>query len=157
MESAVNILIGLFQDAWGVLVVFAGMALMIGLMVTLLKSTAAQALGADLITAHVILSGAGMFMFALLAFYGVPAIAKSIKVSAPSCGPLADLSNAAAMVIAAIGAIRMLYSVVLGLTMSAAGAPGGVSRAAVEIVSIALGMIAATVIVPIVTAFLGQC
>jgi len=157
MVDAVNILLGIFQDAWGVIVFLIGVFVVLGLTVIVLKGTVAQALGSNIFVTQAVLSALGLLLFVLMAFYAIPAIVKSITISTPNCGPITDLGNAAALAIGAVGAMRMLYSTFRGVAMTAVGAPAGISQSAFEIGLVLFGMLAASAIVPIVTAFLGGC
>jgi len=157
MFEALQIILSILRDAWAVIASLIAAIAVLALLVTFLKSTSGHMMGSSNLVGGAIITGAGLIMFVLFGFYGIPAMVQSIQINVPDCGPITELGQAAAMFIGAAGAVRMLLSIFSAVAMSAAGAPVELSRSIVEIGLVLLGMLAATVAVPVATAFFGAC
>jgi hypothetical protein len=157
MATAGEILLGVLREAWDVLVIVTIALAILALLSQVLRSAAGNLLGANPITAQAITSGAGLLLLVLFGFLGIPAMVKSIHITAPSCGPISELGQLAATLIGAFVAFRMLRSVFVAVATTAAGAPNAISNALLEIGGAVLGMLVAVVAVPVATAFFGAC
>jgi hypothetical protein len=157
MATAGEILLGILREAWGVLVIVTIILAMLALLTQILRSTAGQVLSANPMVAEAISSSAGLLLLVLFGFLGIPVMVKSIRIAAPSCGPISELGQLAATLIGAFVAFRMLRSVFVAVATTAAGAPNSVSNALLETGGAILGMLVAVVAVPVATAFFGAC
>ena len=157
MAAAGEILLNVLREAWGVLVVVTLALAMLVLLAQFLRSTAGHLLSANPMVAEAISSTAGLLLLVLFGFLGIPALVKSIRIAAPSCGPISELGQLAATLIGAFVAFRMLRSVFVAVATTAAGAPSAVSNALLETGGAILGMLVAVVAVPVATAFFGAC
>jgi len=157
MAAAGEILLGVLREAWAVLVIVTITLAMLALLTQVLRSTAGHILSANPMVAEAISSGAGLLLLVLFGFLGIPVMVKSIRIVAPSCGPISELGQLAATLIGAFVAFRMLRSVFVAVATTAAGAPSAVSNALLETSGAILGMLVAVVAVPVATAFFGAC
>ncbi|MFZ1042762.1 MAG: hypothetical protein WAN58_15780, partial [Anaerolineales bacterium] len=80
----------------------------------------------------------------------------SVSIST-TCGPAADVGQAAAYVMAAIAAVRMAKAAFTAMFSAMSGAGSGMSDAITEAGEAVLGMLLISVAVPVVAAFLGAC
>lgn len=157
MTSAADIILGVLRDTWNLLAVVTTVFAILALLVQFLKGSAAFSLGLDSGVAKSISSVAGVFLFVLVGFYTVPVLARSVTVTAPTCGPVSRLGEFAAAIIGALGALRMLKAVFGAAAMAAAGSPVEFGSAVFDIGVTLLGMLLATVAIPVAAAFFGAC
>jgi len=157
MTPAVDIILAVFRDTWGLLVTVISALIILGLLVQVLKGTSAYMFGSSPAASQAVISSAGLVLVALTGFYVIPALAHSVVITAPSCGPVSRLGEIAAVLISVTGALRMLLAVLNTVAISAAGAPQNAGTTIAEIGIVLFGMLLATVAVPVATAFFGVC
>lgn len=160
MNAVANILLGIFRDAWQVLVV---VTLAIGLLAALaqiLRLSAGSLTGASLWVREAIAGVTGVLMLVLFAFLGIPVLVQATASSIPGgtgCGPINDLGVFSASLIAGLAGLRMLKSTFMAVLSASAGGSVNTSAALIEIAEAIFGMLLASIAVPAAAAFLGSC
>ena len=157
MIAAFEIVLGILREAWGVLVGVTIALSLLALLIQVLRSTAGNILGANPLIAQAVTAGSGLLILVLFAFLGIPAMVQSIQITAPNCGPVAELGELAAMLIGAVVALRMMKAITVTVAMAAAGGPAGFSDALLEVGAALVGMLIAVAAVPVAAAFFGAC
>ena len=159
MSEMTRILLEFLARSWSVLVGALVIFGLVGLLAQTLRSVSAVLTGARRGWALALSSAAGLIFVVLFGLLGVPALAAASGVAAgtAACGPLADLGEAAAQVLAALGALRMLWTMVRTSAGLAAGAPADVAAALVESGEAVFGMLLAAAAGPLAAHFLGVC
>ncbi len=157
MAAASEILLGILREAWGVLVGITIALSLLTLLIQVLRGTAGNLLGANPLIAQALSASGGLLILVLLAFVGIPAMVQSIQITAPNCGPVAELGELAAVLIGAVAALRMLKAITVTVAMAAAGGPAGFSDALFEVGAALVGMLIAVAAVPVAAAFFGAC
>ncbi len=160
MSGVADILLGIFRDAWQVLVV---VTLAIGLLAALaqiLRLSAGTLIGANLWVWEAIAGMTGVLMLVLFAFLGIPVLVQATADSIPGgagCGPINDLGVFSASLIAGLAGLRMLKSTFLAVLSASAGGSANTSTALIEIAEALFGMLLASIAVPAAAVFLGAC
>ncbi len=157
MIAAGEIVLGILREAWGVLVAISIAFAMLALLIQLLRGMTGNLLGANPLIAQAVTASGGLLILVLFAFLGIPAMVQSIQITAPNCGPVAELGELAAMLIGAVVALRMLMAITVAVTMAAVGGSDGFSDALLEVGAALLGMLIAVAAVPVTAAFFGAC
>ncbi len=157
MIAAGEIILGILREAWGVLVTVTIAITLLALLVQVLRGTAGNLLSANPLITQAVTASGGLLILVLFAFMGIPAMVQSVQITAPSCGPVAELGELASMLIGAVVALRMLKAITLAVAMAAAGGPAGISDTLLEVGAALVGMLIAVAVVPVAAAFFGAC
>jgi len=157
MIAAGEIVLGILREAWGVLVAVTISFAVLAVLIQVLKSTAGNILGANPLIAQSVTASGSLIVLVLFAFLWIPALVQSIQITAPNCGPVAELGELAALLIGAVAALRMLKAITLAVAMAAFGGPAGISDALLEGGAALFGMLIAVTAVPVAAAFFGAC
>ena len=157
MIAAGEIVLGILREAWGVLVAVTISFAVLAVLIQVLKSTAGNILGANPLIAQSVTASGSLIVLVLFAFLWIPALVQSIQITAPNCGPVAELGELAALLIGAVVALRMLKAITLAVAMAAFGGPAGISDALLEGGAALFGMLIAVTAVPVAAAFFGAC
>ena len=160
MSNAGDLLLSLFRDAWGALVgALIAFALLAFLSQTL-KTTSGMALGAQDWVRDAVTGGLGVLALALFALLGVPALVQAANASFPDsagCGPITELGSLAVRLLGALGALRMLKAAASAVMSTVVGGQASLSTALLEAGEVVLGMVIASVAVPLAIHFFGLC
>lgn len=156
---AADVIVSILRDAWGALI---AMILAIGglaMLYQFLKAVGSATIGASMIMGRAIESVASAIIVILYAFLAVPAIVHAVSgsISIQSCGPAAQLGEAAAYVMAGITAVRMARAAFISLFSAYSGSESGMAYAVSETGEAIFGMLLITIAVPVAAAFLGVC
>jgi hypothetical protein len=160
MSSVGDILLGIFREAWQVLVILTLAIGMLAGLAQIFRLSAGTMLGANLWVWESIAGITGVLMLVLFAFLGVPVLVQAASSSIPGgagCGPINDLGTFAAMLIAGLAGLRMLKATFLAVVSASAGGAINASAALIEIAEAMFGMLLASVAVPAAAIFLGAC
>jgi len=157
MTNAAEILLGILREAWvalaAALLAFAALAML----AQVLKTASGSVLGASLMVWEALAALFGVVVLALFGFLGVPAIVSAAQSSIPSSagsGPVTLLSQFCAVLIGGIAALRMLRAVFTAMAYSAVGGSGRLADTLIESGEALLGMVIASLAIPIAAAFL---
>ena len=159
MTQVMELLRGFFTEAWtalaGALFVFVSL----GLLAQFLRSGAAMVIGSRYGWANALGSVVSLLLVSLFGVLGVPVLARAAASSAglASCGPLAELGASTAQLLAAIGGIRMLWTIVRSTAGLAVGAPGRFGDVFSEAGETVFGMLLISAAGPAAAYFLGIC
>jgi hypothetical protein len=98
-------------------------------------------------------------IIALVGFLAIPVIVRSVTANNAvlGCGPIAEIGQFSALLIGAVGSIRLLKAVFIAVASASIGGSGGVSTALIEIAEVIFGMLLITVAAPVAAAFFGVC
>ena len=160
MSSVADILLGIFREAWQVLV---ALTLAIGILAGLaqiLRLSAGTMIGANLWVWEAMAGISGVLMLVLFAFLGIPVLVEATSSSIPGgagCGPINDLGTFSAMLIAGLAGLRMLKATFTAVLSASVGGASNASAALIEIAEAMFGMLLASVAVPVAAIFLGAC
>jgi hypothetical protein len=167
MNTVLQIVLGVFRQAWSALAVLMVSAAALGMLLHVLQALGASALGARTWAAESLAALASLFLLLLAAFLGIPPVVRAVSAAlpaAPGCAglpavaePLAELGLAASGLVTAIVSLRMLAAFARAIGSVAAGGPAGISGAVLEAIEALIGMLLMAVVVPLVTAFFGFC
>lgn len=164
MIQIAEVVVSIVRDAWTAFAAILVIVTILGVLARVLQGAGGIAIGGSRTTATAIAGAAGVFVMGLVGLVVVPAIAHTaytIAVGAGSeaCGAVSsevgDLGVASAMLIGAIGALRMLHATVEGTAYAALGSGKGLARIVTTVVETLVGMALVPAAVPIVAAFLG--
>ena len=157
MTNAAEILLGILREAWvalaAAMLAFAALAML----AQVLKTASGSVLGASLMVWEALAALFGVVVLALFGFLGVPAIVSAAQSSIPSSagsGPVTLLSQFCAVLIGGIAALRMLRAVFTAMAYSAVGGSGRLADTLIESGEALLGMVIASLAIPIAAAFL---
>jgi hypothetical protein len=78
-------------------------------------------------------------------------------MAAPACGPFADMAAAAAVLVGALGSLRMITAVLEGLAAAAAGGSASLGKAIWAAAETVVGMALTAAVLPLIGRFLGGC
>ncbi|MBC8333697.1 MAG: hypothetical protein H8E29_00375 [Anaerolineales bacterium] len=160
MSSVGDILLGIFREAWQVLVILTLAIGMLAGLAQILRLSAGTMLGANLWVWEAMAGISGVLMLVLFAFLGIPVLVEATSSSIPGgagCGPINDLGTFSAMLIAGLAGLRMLKATFLAVLAASAGGAINTSAALIEIAEAMFGMLLASVAVPVAAIFLGAC
>ncbi len=160
MAEVTDFFVLLLREAWvaliGAMVAFAALALLS----QALKTTSASMLGASIYVWEAIAAGVGVMLLVLFGFLGVPSIVRAAQSAIPAsagCGPVIVLGELSASIIGGIAALRMIRAVFTAVVYAAAGGSGGMAHALLESGEAILGMLFASIAIPVSAHFLGAC
>jgi hypothetical protein len=160
MAQIGDLLLSFLREAWGALAGAILLLFLLALLAQVLKATTAGALGARLWVQEAASAGIALAGLALFAYLGVPAILEAAQSAIPGsagCGPIADLSALAAMLIAGLAAVRILAAALTSIASAAAGGQATLSEALISAGEAVFGIALAAAAVPIAAGFLGGC
>lgn len=160
MSGVADILLGIFREAWQVLVVLTLAIGMLAGLAQILRLSAGAMVGANLWVWEAMAGITGVLMLVLFAFLGVPVLVDATASSIPSgagCGPINDLGTFSAMLIAGLAGLRMLKATFMAILAASAGGATNAADALIEIAEAMFGMLLASVAVPAAAIFLGAC
>ena len=160
MSSVGNILLGIFREAWQVLVMLTLAIGMLAGLAQILRLSAGTMLGANLWVWEAMAGISGVLMLVLFAFLGIPVLVEATSSSIPGgagCGPINDLGTFSAMLIAGLAGLRMLKATFMAILAASTGGASNTSNALIEIAEAMFGMLLASVAVPAAAIFLGAC
>lgn len=160
MAGPLGIIIRVFQQAWQAIVLFIVMVAVIAMMVQILKTIGASAIGARMWVQESLASIVALVLLVLVAFLGIPPIIRAVSASVPhtmGCGPITELATVASSLLTAIVSLRMLVQVGRVILGAAVGGTAQVADALSEVVSGMFGILVVGIIIPLTAAFLGAC
>jgi hypothetical protein len=160
MSSVAEILLGIFREAWQVLVALTLAIGMLAGLAQILRLSAGTMIGANLWIWEAMAGISGVLMLVLFAFLGIPVLVEATSSSIPGgagCGPINDLGTFSAMLIAGLAGLRMLKATFMAVLAASAGGAINTSNALIEIAESMFGMLLASVAVPAAAIFLGAC
>jgi hypothetical protein len=160
MAGPLGIIISVFQQAWQAIVLFIVMVAVIAMMVQILKTIGASAIGARMWVQESLASIVALVLLVLVAFLGIPPIIRAVSASVPhtmGCGPIMELATVASSLLTAIAALRMIVQVARVILGAAVGGAAQVSDALSEVVSGMFGILVVGIVIPLTAALLGAC
>ena len=167
MDSVLQIVLGVFRQAWVAITILMVSMAALGMLVHVLRTLGASTIGARTWVYESMAAIGTIFVLLLVAFVGIPPVVQAVSASvpaSPACGGLADVSGPvselgmfASGVLVAIVSLRMLVAFARTIGGAAVGGSTEISGAVVEAIEALVGMLLIAVIVPLVTAFFGFC
>jgi len=158
MAEAGAVLQGILRQGWLTMAAFLVVIALLGALAQVLKLTSGVFLGSGIWVSQAVAGIFGVIEIALFGLQAVPVIAHSASVPANvGCGPVIEIGQFSAALIAGIGSLRMLKGIVQAVVSASFGGSGGVSTALIEIAETLFGMLLITVAAPVGAAFFGAC
>jgi hypothetical protein len=159
MNQAGNVLLMIFQQAWVTMVALVVIIAALGGLAQVMKIVGGQMVGSPVWVGEAVMGVVGIAIIALVGFLAIPQIVHSVNSpdSVVGCGPIVEIGQFSALMIGAIGSLRMLKAVFVAIASASLGGSGGVSTALIEIAEIIFGMLLITVAAPVAAAFFGAC
>jgi len=159
MSDAGGILLVIFRHAWSTLAALTIIVAMLGGLAQVMKLAGGQMIGSSMWVGEAIAGIVGVVIIALVGFLAIPVIVRSVTANnvVLGCGPIAEIGQFSALLIGAVGSIRLLKAVFIAVASASIGGSGGVSSALIEIAEIIFGMLLITVAAPVAAAFFGVC
>jgi hypothetical protein len=167
VDSVLQIVLGVFRQAWVAITILMVSMAALGMLVHVLRTLGASTLGARTWVYESMAAIGTIFILLLVAFVGIPPVVQAVSASvpaSPACGSLAGVSGPvselglfASGVLVAIVSLRMLFAFARTIGGAAVGGSTEISGAVVEAIEALAGMLLIAVIVPLVTAFFGFC
>jgi hypothetical protein len=158
MSEAGIVLQGILRQGWLTMAAFLVVIALLGALAQVLKITGGVFLGSGIWVSQAAAGVLGVIVIAIFGLLAVPVIARSASIAANvGCGPVIEIGQFSASMIAGIGSLRMLKSVLQAVVSASFGGSGGVSSALIEIAETLFGMLLITVAAPVGAAFFGAC
>ena len=159
MSDAGGVLLVIFRHAWTTLAALTIIVAMLGGLAQVMKLAGGQMIGSSMWVGEAIAGIVGVVIIALIGFLAIPVIVRSITANNAvlGCGPIAEIGQFSALLIGAVGSIRLLKAVFIAVASASIGGSGGVSTALIEIAEVIFGMLLITVAAPVAAAFFGVC
>jgi hypothetical protein len=159
MNQAGNLLLMIFQQAWATMVALVVIIAALGGLAQAMKIVGGQMVGSPIWVGEAVVGVVGIVIIALVGFLAIPQIVRSVNSpdAVVGCGPIVEIGQFSALLIGAIGSLRMLKAVFVAVASASLGGSGGVSTALIEIAEIIFGMLLITVAAPVAAAFFGAC
>jgi hypothetical protein len=159
MSQAGSVLLMIFQQAWATMVALVVIIAALGGLAQVMKIVGGQMVGSPVWVGQAVVGVVGIAIIALVGFLAIPQIVRSVNSpdAVVGCGPIVEIGQFSALLIGAIGSLRMLKAVFVAVASASLGGSGGVSTALIEIAEIIFGMLLITVAAPIAAAFFGAC
>ncbi len=160
MTQVADIFVGLLREAWIALAGALFAFVLLAILAHVLRAASASAMGARLWVWEAVSAVVALLVLALFAFLGVPAILQVAQSTIPpggGCGPIGDLGNLAAGLVAALAALRILIALVSSTATAAVGGSSSLAGALLETGETVFGMVLASAAIPIAAHFLGVC
>lgn len=162
MMQIANIVVDIVRDAWAAFAIVLVIITALGMLARLLQATSGFMIGGSRTVASALIGGAGVLMVGIVGLIVVPEIAQSAYQTAsdaavarcPQSSEIHDLGLASAMLIGAIGSLRMLRGAVQGVAYTAIGGSGGIASVVTTVIETLIGMTIATAAVPVAMMFL---
>ena len=131
----------------------------LGGLAQVMKIVGGQMVGSPVWVGQAVVGVVGIVIIALVGFLAIPQIVRSVNSpdAVVGCGPIVEIGQFSALMIGAIGSLRMLKAVFVAVASASLGGSGGVSTALIEIAEIIFGMLLITVAAPVAAAFFGAC
>ena len=156
-DSYAEHLLALFRQLWTSMAIVLLILVLMGILVRVLQGSAFMSVGGSQVVASTLIAIIGLLAIGLFAFLVVPPIAsmgvQTVQENVPGIASSAALATrfttATAMVLGAIGALRMIRAIVEGVVGVAMGGTGSMSRAVIIVMETLVGMLLVSVIVPI--------
>jgi len=151
-------ILAVFKEAWGFFVAVIIVVAMLVMLAQVLKVASASSMGANLWVWQAIGSMFGIVMLVLFGFVGVPEIIRASMDAIPNsagCGPIMELATFSAILIGAIGSLRAIKAVLVGVISAAVQSSGVVTSALIDVSEAIVGMLVASMATPIAFYFLG--
>lgn len=158
MIEIANAITTLAREAWVSIAGIVAVALTLGLIARFLQGAGGALVGGGNLVAAALSGMAGLFAIGLTAFLAVPEIARAGYQAAANAGAtcgwlhpvLSDLATASAMLIGAIGALRMMAALLEGAAGAMVGGSASMGRAMIAVVDALVGMLVASIALPMV-------
>lgn len=159
MSDAGGVLLVIFRHAWTTLAALTIIVAMLGGLAQVMKLAGGQMIGSPMWVGEAIAGIVGVVIIALVGFLAIPVIVRSVSANNAvlGCGPIAEIGQFSALLIGAVGSIRLLKAVFIAVASASIGGSGGVSTALIEIAEVIFGMLLITVAAPVAAAFFGVC
>jgi len=158
MTAAGDILLGIFRQAWALIVGLLVLLAILGGLAQVFKMASGVLLGSNFWVSEAVSGILGVVLIALVGLISIPAIARAASVGGTTgCGPITEIGQLAGMLIGGIGSLRMLKGTFLAVVSTSISGSGGVSNALIEIAETIFGMLLITVAAPVAGAFFGAC
>ena len=159
MSQAGSVLLMIFQQAWVTMVALVVIIAALGGLAQVMKIVGGQMVGSPVWVGQAVVGVIGIAIIALVGFLAIPVIVRSVTANNTvlGCGPIAEIGQFSALLIGAVGSIRLLKAVFIAVASASIGGSGGVSSALIEIAEIIFGMLLITVAAPVAAAFFGVC
>jgi hypothetical protein len=159
MSQAGSVLLMIFQQAWVTMVALVVIIAALGGLAQVMKIVGGQLVGSPVWVGQAVVGVVGIAIIALVGFLAIPQIVRSVNSpdAVVGCGPIVEIGQFSALLIGAIGSLRMLKAVFVAVASASLGGSGGVSTALIEIAEIIFGMLLITVAAPVAAAFFGAC
>jgi hypothetical protein len=159
MSQAGSVLFMIFQQAWVTMVALVVIIAALGGLAQVMKIVGGQLVGSPVWVGQAVVGVVGIAIIALVGFLAIPQIVRSVNSpdAVVGCGPIVEIGQFSALLIGAIGSLRMLKAVFVAVASASLGGSGGVSTALIEIAEIIFGMLLITVAAPVAAAFFGAC
>ena len=159
MSQAGSVLLMIFQQAWATMVALVVIIAALGGLAQVMKIVGGQMVGSPVWVGEAVVGVVGIAIIALVGFLAIPQIVRSVNSpdAVVGCGPIVEIGQFSALMIGAIGSLRMLKAVFVAVASASLGGSGGVSTALIEIAEIIFGMLLITVAAPVAAAFFGAC
>lgn len=159
MNQAASVLLMIFQQAWATMVALVVIIAALGGLAQVMKIVGGQMVGSPVWVGQAVVGVVGIVIIALVGFLAIPQIVRSVNSpnAVVGCGPIVEIGQFSALLIGAIGSLRMLKAVFVTVASASLGGSGGVSTALIEIAEIIFGMLLITVAAPVAAAFFGAC
>jgi hypothetical protein len=162
MTDAARVFVGILRDAWGAMAGLLAALMVLGALYQGLRAVGGTIAGYAVPVSKALGALAGLLCIGLYGFIAVPEIARAGVAelgSVGACGPVAELGQAAALMIGGIAALRMLRAVFVAVVASIVDSGGGLGSAVVEATEALIGMALVSVASPVASAFFtaGRC
>jgi hypothetical protein len=159
MNQAGIVLLMIFQQAWTTMIALVVIIAALGGLAQVMKIVGGQMVGSPVWVGQAVVGVVGIAIIALVGFLAIPQIVRSVNSpdAVVGCGPIVEIGQFSALLIGAIGSLRMLKAVFVAVASASLGGSGGVSTALIEIAEIIFGMLLITVAAPVAAAFFGAC
>lgn len=159
MSQAGSVLLMIFQQAWATMVALVVIIAALGGLAQVMKIVGGQMVGSPVWVGEAVVGVVGIAIIVLVGFLAIPQIVRSVNSpdAVVGCGPIVEIGQFSALLLGAIGSLRMLKAVFVAVASASLGGSGGVSTALIEIAEIIFGMLLITVAAPVAAAFFGAC
>jgi hypothetical protein len=159
MSQAGGVLLMIFQQAWATMAALVVIIAALGGLAQVMKITGGQMVGSPVWVGEAVAGVVGIAVTALVGFLAIPQIVHSVNAAGAivGCGPAVEIGQFSALLIGAIGSLRMLKAVLVAIASASLGGSSSISTALIEIAETILGMLLITVAAPVAAAFFGAC
>jgi hypothetical protein len=147
-----QLLVELLRQAWVALAAGLAVFATLAMLAQVLRTTLAGALGSGRWAWGAISVGIGLLALTLFAFLGVPAILQAVHVVLPDitgCGPITELAQFAAGLIAGLAGVRMLLAILVSTVLVSLGSSPSLAEALMEAGEATFGMAIVALVLPL--------